>query len=213
MSHNNSSTNGNSPANSSRIANNHVNSPVKTIIVAAPSGAGKSSFVNRLCSENPRIVDVVTYTTRSKRVGEVDGVAYHFVSSEEFKRKNEEGFFVEWAMVHSNMYGTPWDQIKTAWKKGQVVIMDIDVQGAQTFREKLPEGLRTVFILPPSIEELRRRITSRDGAMAKDLELRLKNAEQEMAHAFEFDIKIINDDFERSYLEFKKTIEFWMELG
>lgn len=182
----------------------------KTIIVAAPSGAGKSSFVERLCQEDPRVRDVITYTTRAPRRGESPGHPYHFVSRVEFDKLVAQDFFVEWAHVHSSSYGTPWDQIHQAWSEGIRVIMDLDIQGAQTFRVKLPEGLKTIFILPPSIEELRHRIIRRDGKEPHDLDLRLANAQIEMDQAHLFDVQIVNDNFEQSYREFKKTIDSWL---
>lgn len=181
----------------------------RMIIVVAPSGAGKSSFVERICREESRLVDVITYTTREMRAGESEGHPYHFVSKDEFERKIQEGFFVEWARVHTNLYGTPWDQLRAAWADGKCVIMDIDIQGAATFREKFPDA-KTVFILPPSIDELRRRIAKRDNKAPKDLEVRMKNAELEIQHAPRFDVQIVNDVFETSFLEFKKVVEEWL---
>lgn len=181
----------------------------KMIIVAAPSGAGKSSFVERLAAEDSRLHDIVTYTTRAMRHNESQGKPYFFISSEEFEKKIKDDFFVEWAKVHTNMYGTSHEQIQLAWAKDKVVIMDIDIQGVATFKSKYPDA-RTVFILPPSIEELKRRVIKRDGGPPPDLEVRMINAEKEMRKAHEFDVQIVNDDFERSYAEFKKTVEKWI---
>jgi len=183
----------------------------KTIIVSAPSGAGKTSFVERLCLEDQRVRDVITYTTRQPRRGESDGKPYHFISQKRFETLVWQDFFVEWAKVHTNYYGTPWDQIRLAWSQGVRVIMDLDIQGAQAFRNKLPEGLRTIFILPPSIEELKKRIIHRDGTAPADLSIRLSNAQTEMKQADLFDIQIVNDNFEESYLEFKKIIDSWLQ--
>lgn len=181
----------------------------KMIIVAAPSGAGKSSFVEKLAAENSRLHDIITYTTRSMRVHESQGKPYFFISREEFEKKIKEDFFIEWAQVHTNLYGTSYEQIQLAWARDKVVIMDIDIQGVVTFKSKYPEA-KTVFILPPSIEELRRRVIKRDGAPPPDLEVRMANAEKEMKMAHEFDVQIVNDDFERSYAEFKKIVEKWI---
>ena len=104
------------------------------------------------------------------------------------------------------MYGTPMHQLEDAWAKGEVIIMDVDVQGADTFRRKFQNTV-TIFILPPSIDELRRRVVKRDGKVPDDLELRMKNAQSEIAHAETFDYRIVNDDFNKSYQEFKKIIE------
>ena len=178
----------------------------RMIIVAAPSGAGKSSFVERICQEDPRLEDTVTYTTREMRQGESEGHPYHFVSREKFEQLIQNNFFIEWAKVHNNLYGTPQEQIEGAFQRNKVVIMDVDVQGVATFKAKYPDAT-TIFILPPSIEELRRRVMKRDGARLKDLDVRMENAKLEMARADEFDHKIINDEFESSYAKFKKIVE------
>ncbi|MEQ1722381.1 MAG: guanylate kinase [Pseudobdellovibrio sp.] len=181
----------------------------RMIIVAAPSGAGKSSFVERLAAEEPRLHDIITYTTRAMRNHESPGKPYFFISKEEFEKKIKEEFFIEWAQVHTNMYGTSFEQIQMAWARDKVVIMDIDIQGVVTFKSKYPDA-KTVFIMPPSIEELKRRVIKRDGAPPPDLEVRMANAEKEMTKAHEFDVQIVNDDFERSYAEFKKIVENWI---
>lgn len=180
------------------------------IILAAPSGAGKSSFVEKICQEDERLVDTVTYTTRAMRKGESEGYPYHFVTKEEFEIKINDEFFIEWAVVHDNLYGTPMYQIEEAWKHNKCVIMDVDVQGAKTFKDKFPLA-KTVFILPPSIDELRRRIVIRDGRVPLDLEVRMKNAEAEMKLSSTFDVQIINDIFEESYSEFKKIVDDWLK--
>ena len=184
-------------------------SKAKMIIVAAPSGAGKSSFVEKLAAEDVRLHDVITYTTRPMRHHESQGKPYFFITHEEFVKKRSEGFFIEWAQVHTNLYGTSYEQINLAWARDKVVIMDIDIQGVATFKAKYPDA-KTVFILPPSIEELKRRVIKRDGAPPPDLDVRMANAEKEMAKAHEFDVRIINDDFERSFAEFKKIVENWI---
>jgi guanylate kinase len=178
----------------------------RMIIVAAPSGAGKSSFVERICKEIAALRDTVTCTTRSMRPGESQGFPYHFISRDEFEKKIKEQFFVEWAVVHNNLYGTPAHQIEDAWRDGQCIIMDVDVQGAETFKKKYSEA-RTIFILPPSIEELRRRVIKREGQTPEDLEVRMKNAEKEISQAHQFEFTLVNDQFESSYLKFKKIVE------
>jgi len=178
----------------------------KMIIVAAPSGAGKSSFVDKITNEDSRLVDIITYTTRAMRRGESEGHPYHFVSEGQFRDLLEKDFFVEHAKVHTNWYATPRDQIDLAWSRGKCVIMDIDVQGSATFRRKFPDS-KTIFILPPSIDELRRRVIARDGRVPEDLEVRMRNAELEMGRQHEFDFQVINDQFASSYAAFKKIIE------
>lgn len=178
----------------------------KMIIVAAPSGAGKSSFVARATQEMAVLRDTVTFTTRAIRNGESEGNPYHFVSDEKFEQLIAEGFFAEWAHVHNRKYGTPMYQLQEAWAEEKVIIMDVDVQGAATFKRKFPETCATVFILPPSLDELRRRVIKRDGGAPKDLDVRMQNALKEIAEADRFDFKVINDVFETSYAEFKKLL-------
>ena len=184
--------------------------PLPMIIISAPSGAGKSSFIDRLLKDFPVLKDTITYTTRTMRTGESDGNPYYFVSRDRFKELIEEGYFVEWARVHDNLYGTPLHQIEDAMKEGRVSIMDVDVKGAATFKKKYPDAV-SIFILPPSIEELKRRILGRDKKVPEDLEVRLINAQMEMSLANGFDIQLVNDNFEESYAKFKKIIEDLLE--
>lgn len=184
--------------------------PVRMIIISAPSGAGKSSFLDRILREFKVLKDTTTYTTRAMRTGEVEGDPYHFVTKERFKDLVRQGFFVEWAPVHEHLYGTPLHQIEAAFKENRVVIMDVDVKGAATFKQKFPDAT-SIFIHPPSIEELKRRILSRDKELPEDFEVRLVNAQKEIAEATTFDYELTNDDFEKSYLQFKKIIEDLLE--
>ena len=180
---------------------------IPMVIVIGPSGVGKSSFVEKLCDENSSILDVITYTTRAMRDGETEGNPYHFVTEERFKALIKEEFFVEWANNHGCLYGTPRDQIENSISKGQPVIMDVDVKGAKVFQERYP-GCLTLFIHPPSIDELRKRIISREGGKEPhDLSIRLANAEKEIAIADEFDEQFTNDEFSSSFERFKKIIE------
>lgn len=185
----------------------------KMILVAAPSGAGKSSFVDRAVKEIPQLEDVITYTTREMRHHEKQGHPYHFISVEDFQQKIENGFFIEWAKVHTNFYGTSQNSLNEAWDRGKIVIMDLDIQGVRTFRKKNPEGLKTIFILPPSLEELKRRIIKRDKVEPKDIDVRMKNAAVEIAEASSFDFRVINDKFEQSFEIFKKIIEECINLN
>lgn len=178
----------------------------RLIIVAAPSGAGKSSFVERIHRENSLLVDVITFTTRSIRKGESEGLPYHFLSVSDFQARVEQGFFVEWAKVHNNFYGTSYESIQDIWNQSKCAIMDIDIQGVQTFKNKF-DDVKTVFILPPSIDELRRRIEKRDGGLPQDIEVRMENAQKELLEASKFDYQIVNDNFEESYAKFKKIVE------
>lgn len=182
------------------------------VIISAPSGAGKSSFIERALLDFPILKDTITYTTREMRTGEKEGDPYHFVSEERFKSLIEEGFFVEWEQVHDSLYGTPLQQIEQAKAEGRVLIMDVDVKGASTFQQKYPDAA-SVFIMPPSIEELRRRIVARDSKVPANLELRLANAEREIAQSDQFKYRITNDDFEASYQEFRNLLNELLPEG
>jgi guanylate kinase len=182
----------------------------KLIILAAPSGAGKNTFIDKALDLFPMLRDVTTFTTRSMRTGEKEGDPYHFVSEKEFKKLIEQDFFVEWANVHVYHYGTPWDELRWNWARKRAVIMDLDVQGAQTFREKFPQCL-TVFIQPPSLEALKERILKREGQLPHDIDVRMQSAEVEMKRAKEFDVQIINDDFDKAFLEFTNVLAAYLK--
>ncbi len=185
--------------------------PIPMIIVVGPSGVGKSSLVDLITKELTILFDTVTYTTRAMRKGESEGHPYHFVDENRFRSLVKEGFFVEHAEVHGRMYGTPKHQIDDAIAAGRVVIMDVDIQGAKTFKEFYPDAF-AIFIHPPSVDELRRRVISRDGKVAADLEVRMENARKEIAVSHTFDAQLTNEDLNHSYAQFKKLIEEKLNL-
>lgn len=187
-----------------------TNARIPMIIVVGPSGVGKSSFVDKITAEIPKIKDVITFTTRQMRKGESEGNPYHFVTHDRFLELKAQGFFVEWANVHGKLYGTPKQEIHESLKAGTPVIMDVDVQGAATFIREYP-GCLTLFIHPPGIDELKRRIIKRESQEPKDLEVRLKNAEMELQRCQEFEVQLVNDDFDKSYTLFKKIIEDFLK--
>lgn len=184
----------------------------KMIIVVAPSGAGKSTFIDEILKyPELAIKDSITYTTRSMREGESEGAPYFFLEEADFKNKIEENFFVEWARVHSSLYGTSHKQIREFWQAGFSVIMDVDIQGAETFKSKFPEAL-VVFIQPPSIEALKDRLLKRgDGELPPDYEVRMESAKREMAWAKNADKIVINDDFSEAFKQFRKEVELYLE--
>ncbi|HEX9803974.1 MAG TPA: guanylate kinase [Gammaproteobacteria bacterium] len=164
-------------------------------IVCAPSGAGKTSLVNALLERDPDIELSVSYTTRAPRAGELDGREYHFVSREQFLAMAQRGEFLESAEVHGNFYGTSQAWIDARRREGHDILLEIDWQGAQQVRRLIPEAVG-VFILPPSLEVLRRRLTARGQDSDEVIEQRLANAREEIGHVEEFDYAIINQTFE-----------------
>lgn len=174
------------------------------IILIGPSGVGKSSFLERALKDYPNLRDVTTYTTRPLRAGESEGNPYHFVTKEKFEDLKKQNFFVEWAQVHDKFYGTPKDQLDRAWANHLGVIIDLDIQGARSIKKLYPFAV-TVFLKPPSLDALRQRLMKR--GQTTDLELRLANAQKELAVAGEFDEVLVNDDFEGTYRTFIKIVE------
>lgn len=164
-------------------------------IICAPSGAGKTSLVNALLEREPDLELSVSYTTRAPRSGELDGREYHFVSRETFVHMAAQGDFLESAEVHGNLYATSQAWIESRTRAGRDILLEIDWQGAQQVRRLVP-GAVTVFILPPSLEVLRKRLTSRGQDASDVIESRLANAREEIGHVEEFDYVIINQNFD-----------------
>ena len=171
------------------------------LIVASPSGAGKTSLCRRLMADHGGLELSVSMTTRGIRPGEVADRDYHFVSPEEFQALIDQDAFLEWADVHGARYGSPRGPIDKALAEGRDVLFDIDWQGARDIAAKCPEDAVRVFILPPSLEELKRRLVTRSQDADDVIERRIANAKGEMEHCDDFDYVIVNDDFDRSYAE------------
>ncbi len=164
-------------------------------IISAPSGAGKTSLVSQLIGLDSSIAVSVSCTTRPMRPGEVDGVNYHFLTVEEFETKIQEGDFLEYAKVFDNYYGTSRSSVKAQLNAGKDVILEIDWQGAQQVRRLMPQ-VTSIFILPPSMNELHRRLKARGTDDDDVIERRMKDAINEMSHYKEFDYLVINNHFE-----------------
>lgn len=175
------------------------------IIIAAPSGAGKTSLVSALVKELPNLKVSVSHTTRAMRPGEVDGVNYHFISEAEFKKKIAEDEFLEYAKVFKNYYGTSRQWLSEELQQGSDVILEIDWQGAQQVRQFFPEAL-SIFIFPPSLAVLETRLIQRGQDDANTIAVRLQEARNEMSHFPEFEYLIINDDFQTALVELKAII-------
>jgi guanylate kinase len=185
------------------------------LVVSAPSGAGKSSMCNRLIEKFPKMVYSVSCTTRPPRGNEQNGVHYHFLSEEEFCARIKRGEFLEHALVHGNHYGTLKQTVYDALAQGRDIIMDIDVQGAKQIRlvcEAMPDddaikrSFVDIFIAPPSMDELRRRLCGRGTDSAEVIEKRMRNAQEEMKHQPYYQHTVINDFFERAADELAEII-------
>jgi len=176
------------------------------LVVSSPSGAGKTTLCHRLMAEFPEVMFSVSYTTRPIRRGEKDGVDYHFVDEPTFRAMRSRGEFLESAEVHGNHYGTGKQVILDAVKRGDDLILEIDWQGAQQVRRLYPDCIG-IFILPPSIEELERRMRLRGQDTDAVIRRRLENAREELTHAGEFKYAIINKDFETARRELANIIQ------
>lgn len=174
-------------------------------IVSAPSGAGKSTLVNAAIAEDPRLLLSISYTTRAPRPGEQDGREYHFVDRTNFVDMLKAGEFLESAEVHGNLYATSQKQIAAGLSAGRDVVLEIDWQGATQVRRAFPEAVG-IFILPPSMAELRKRLVSRAQDPEPVIQKRLDAAAEEMSHAAEFDYAIINNDFDEAKRDFLAVV-------
>ncbi|RIX47435.1 MAG: guanylate kinase [Rhodocyclales bacterium GT-UBC] len=169
-------------------------------VVAAPSGTGKTTLVRMLLDSEPDVRLSISFTTRTPRTGEADGVAYHFIDAAEFRAMIGRQEFLEWAEVHGNFYGTSKKWIADQLSAGADVLLEIDWQGAQQVRKIFPQAIG-IFILPPSMEELERRLTGRGTDSADVIARRLAAAQAEMRHVEEFDYVIINNRLEEAFAD------------
>lgn len=166
------------------------------LILSSPSGAGKTTLQKHLLDEIPGLTFSVSHTTRAPRPGEEDGSAYHFVERETFERMRDEGAFIEWAEVHGNLYGTSASELARAVNEGRAgIVFDIDYQGARQIKAKRPDAV-SIFVLPPSIEELEKRLRARRTDADEVIERRLRKATEEIEHYGFFEYLVVNDDLE-----------------
>ncbi len=164
------------------------------IIISSPSGGGKGTLIREVLASVPEIEYSVSYTTRERRFGEEDGKHYNFISVPEFRDKIDENEFLEYAHVHGNFYGTSLIETERKLNDGQDVILEIDVQGALQVMKKVPGAAISIFILPPSFDVLKARLTSRNTESPEDLALRLRNASGEIEQYPKFDFVVVNDE-------------------
>jgi guanylate kinase len=168
------------------------------MVLASPSGAGKSSISRAIFAQDPSISLSVSVTTRPKRTDELEGRDYHFIDVAEFHRMRDAGELLESAEVHGNVYGTPRARVEEKLSQGRDILFDIDYQGTLQLLDKVREDMVTIFILPPSIKELRKRLERRAQDSKGTIEKRLKNARIEMDHFAEYDYVLVNRDLEES---------------
>jgi guanylate kinase len=186
-------------ANSPEIHDDALHRRGLMLILSSPSGAGKTTISRKLLAHDPRICMSVSVTTRTPRPGEVDGKDYHFVSQVEFDRMAEEGHFLEWAHVFGNSYGTPKAQIKAGLKRGEDFLFDIDWQGTQQLYQKAETDVVRVFLLPPSLDELRRRLNARGTDSSEVIAARMARAQAEIGHWDGYDYVVVNDNVETCF--------------
>ena len=191
----------------SHISADHLHRRGLMFILSSPSGAGKTTLSRMLLAKDSEIKLSVSATTRPPRPGEIDGVHYHFVSAAEFDRMVDEDDFYEWAEVFGHRYGTPKGIIRAALKQGQDFLFDIDWQGTQQLFQKDQQDVVRVFILPPSIEELHRRLQSRATDSADVIAARMERARAEISHWDGYDYVIINDDIEVCFDKVRAILE------
>jgi len=182
----------------------------KLIIFSAPSGAGKTTIVHWLMKQIPDLAFSVSATSRPKRSGETDGKDYRFLSVEEFKKKIRENAFVEWEEVYENQfYGTLISEVERLRKEGKHVVFDVDVKGGMNIKRLYGNDALAIFVQPPSIEELKRRLSLRNTDDEESINKRVKKAGYELQHAKHFDVVIINDNLEKAE---QKTLEVVKEF-
>lgn len=175
------------------------------VILSGPSGVGKDTVLQAWTLVNPRIRKVVAYTTRAPRTGEVDGIDYNFVTREEFLAKAECGDFLEWKEVHGNLYATPLKDMESILAAGDIALLKIDVQGALDVI-KLRNDAVAIFLLPPSWDELERRIRNRKQDTPEQIEKRLANARGELELADRYHVRVVNDDVNRAVAELEAIV-------
>jgi guanylate kinase len=177
----------------------------KLIVLTGPSGVGKGTLMNAILQRYPELHYSVSATTRSPRPGEVNGKNYHFITRSEFEKLVTQGEFLEWAEFAGNCYGTPREAVLNHIQSGKLVVLEIELEGARQIRHTFPSAL-SIFILPPSFAELEKRIRGRGQDAEEAISRRLNRAEEEIAAADEFDLQIINNDFEQALQEIEKAI-------
>lgn len=182
------------------------------VIFSAPSGAGKTSIVRGVLEKIPDLEFSVSACSRPKRPGEQHGVDYYFLSPQEFRQKVDKGLFLEWEEVYAgSYYGTLYQEVERIWKQGKHVIFDVDVAGGINIKKQYPQQALSIFVMPPSLEELGRRLEGRGTESPESLQKRLGKARQEMSFAEQFDLILVNDQLQQAIDKAIKLIREFLE--
>lgn len=189
-----------------KITNEIIRQMNKLIVISAPSGAGKTTLCRKLFTDFPELRLSISTTTRAPRGAEKEGVEYFFVTKETFQEKIKNDGFAEWAEVHGNYYGTSKEFISSTFSEGRSVLLDIDVQGAETLKRLYPEQSLLIFIEPPSIAELERRLRGRGTESEESIQKRMKNSLQEIANSSFFDQRVVNDSIDEAYFQLASIV-------
>ncbi|HPD95960.1 MAG TPA: guanylate kinase [Tenuifilaceae bacterium] len=179
----------------------------KLLIFSAPSGAGKTTIVKHLISVFPSLEFSISACSRKPRNGEVNGVDYYFLTPEDFRQRIENNEFVEWEEVYPGLYyGTLWSEVRKIWGKGHHVVFDVDVKGGLNLKKKFPNNSLAVFVMPPSIDDLKQRLLKRGTESEESIGTRIGKAEHEMTFAKQFDKIIVNNQVETAFAEAEKVV-------
>lgn len=185
----------------------------KIIIITAPSGAGKTSITRYLLNKYPQLAFSISAATRQARGDEKDGVDYYFISLEAFREKIKNNEFVEWEMVYeTKYYGTLKSELERIWSEGKTPILDIDVKGAIHVQQQFPQTSLSIFVLPPSIDELKKRLKARGTETPENIAVRLNKATYELSFSHSFNKVIINDNLEKACAETEAAIKEFIDL-
>lgn len=195
------------------MSNKQARPSGKLIVIVAPSGTGKTSLLQKLQAKCPYLEWSVSSTTRPQRPGEQSGRDYEFISREKFQERIAQNRFIEWAEVHGNLYGTDKSFISQALEQGKIVLFDLDVQGALSIKQLFSAESYIIFIAPPSIKDLKKRLLERATDDEDTIEVRLSNASHELSFQHQFDELIVNDDFDVAFDElFRKVTRVYREV-
>lgn len=177
------------------------------VVLSSVSGGGKNTVLHRLLEKHSMLQVAVTATSRRPREGEVDGVHYHFMTPEDFQRRIADGGFIEHAQVHGNFYGVPAFEVDRVRAQGKVLMLNIDVQGMRSLKERFPGDVVTIFLLPPDEAVWEQRLRHRGTESEEDIQLRLQIGKRELSEADQFDYRVVNDDLDRCVADVERILE------